>query len=413
MKKLFLMLVCSALAANAAVLKSDSADVTGELQKMLSREREVIVPARKAPYQISKTLKMSSNQKLILQPGAVLEAAPDKFHGKNDEFLRLENLENVTITGYGAEIRMRKKDYQNLNRYSKSEHRHGIILRDCKNVTISGVTVRATGGDGLYIGTRKRNVGGWCSNVTVRDCVFDDNHRQGISVISVEKLLVERCVLSNTSGTAPESGIDFEPNNPLQKLTDCVVRDTLAINNREIGFHMWLKNIQESTTPVSIRFERCVSVGGFASVHAGVGNAGAKGDVEFVDCQFINPLVNGIRVRDKNADSFGLIFRNCQISGVGDHKYTSRRGKAYNLNAPVAMFTIYKRATNPGGVVFDNMLIFDAHNRPAFVIADPIDFAANGFSNVTGTVRINSPAAEAIKLYGTTLKGAGQLKLER
>ena len=86
MKKICFLFSLLALAVNAAVFESKSKDVTAELQKMLSSEKEVIIPARKAPYQISSTLRMSSNQTLILKPGAVLEAAPDKFHGKMMNF---------------------------------------------------------------------------------------------------------------------------------------------------------------------------------------------------------------------------------------------------------------------------------------------------------------------------------------
>ena len=412
MKLLAGLLSCAILAAGAAELKTSDVDVTGQLQKLLDTESEVVVPARKQPYQVSATLSMKSNQKLLLLPGAVLEAAPDKFHGRNDEFLKLTNVENVVIRGYGAEIRMRKKDYQDLKRYSKSEWRHGIAIRNGKNVQILGITVRSTGGDGLYVGTAHKD--GYSSNITVRDAVFDDNHRQGISVISVEKLLVDRCILSNTEGTDPQAGIDFEPNSPGERLTDCVIRDTLALNNKMLGFHMWLKNMRSETPlPVSIRFERCVSVGGACAAHVGFVPAGGRGKVEFIDCQFVNAEVNGIRLRDKDLAGVELLFRNCQVSGTGVHKYTSRRGKAYDLNAPVSMFTIYKRSANPGGVVFDNLLIFDVFDRPALVIADPIDFAPNGFSNVSGTVRINSPAKEAVKLYGTKFNGAENLKLER
>lgn len=407
-----LLLAAVALTAGAAELRTDAKDVTAQLQKLLKTEREVIVPARKTPYQISSALNMSSNQKLLLLPGAVLEAAPDKFHGRNDEFLKLTNVENVVISGYGAEIRMRKKDYQDKSRYSRSEWRHGIAIRDSKNVQILGITVRATGGDGLYVGTAHKD--GYSSDIIVRDAVFDDNHRQGISIISVEKLLIDRCILSNTAGTDPEAGIDFEPNSPGERLTDCVVRDTLALNNRALGFHMWLKNIRSETPfPISIRFERCVSVGGACAAHVGFVPAGGRGKVEFVDCQFVNAEVNGIRLRDKDSKGAELVFRNCRISGTGVHKYTSRRGKQYDLNAPVSMFTIYKRSANPGGVVFDNLLIFDALDRPALVIADPIDFAADGFSKVSGTVWVNSPAAEPIKLHGTKFNGAEDLKLKR
>ena len=401
------MMVFSSLVGIGAELKSDAQDITKELQQLLRTEREVVIPARETPYQVAEPLSMSSNQTLVLQPGVVLETAPDTFHGRNDEFLSLENLENVRIHGYGAEIRMRKKDYQDLERYSRSEWRHGIAMRDCKNVAVEGLTVRASGGDGLYIGTRKPD--GFCSKVQIKECVFDDNHRQGISVISVEDLLVEHCILSNTCGTDPESGIDFEPNNPLQRLSNCIVRDTLATNNRQLGFHAWLKNITEQTTPVSIRFERCTAVGGEASTHIGCVVAGGKGKIEFADCLFTAPAVNGIRLRDKDSKGVQLSFRNCFVSNVGVKKYTSRKGKGYDLNAPIAIFTIYQRSATPGGIHFENCVVLDQERRPVLVIADPIDFALEGFSGITGTLKASSPNQEPIQLYGTKLNGEADL----
>ena len=319
-------------------------------------------------------------------------------------------LENVRIVGYGAEIRMRKKDYQDEQRYVRSEWRHGIAVRDCRNVSIEGLTVRASGGDGLYIGTRKPD--GFCSKMLVKNCVFDDNHRQGISVISAEELLIDHCILSNTNGTDPESGIDFEPNKPEQRLVNCIVRDTLACNNRQLGFHGWLKNIQEQTTPVSIRFERCTAIGGEASAHFGCIVAGGRGKVEFSDCTFTAPAVNGLRIRDKDANGVELVFRNCFISQVGVKKYTSRKGRGYDLNAPIAMFTIYQRTATPGGVRFENCVVVDGEKRPAIVLADPIDFAPDGFSNVTGTLNVSTPNSEVMKLYGTTLTDAENMKIK-
>ena len=410
MKTLFLAPVLACLTGLGAELKSSALDVTMELQQLLNSEREVVVPAREEPYLVGKPLAMSSNQTLLLKPGTVLLAAPDAFHDKNDEFLTLENLENVHIVGYGAEIRMRKKDYQDEQRYVRSEWRHGIAVRDCRNVSIEGLTVRASGGDGLYIGTRKPD--GFCSKMLVKNCVFDDNHRQGISVISAEELLIDHCILSNTNGTDPESGIDFEPNKPEQRLVNCIVRDTLACNNRQLGFHGWLKNIQEQTTPVSIRFERCTAIGGEASAHFGCIVAGGRGKVEFSDCTFTAPAVNGLRIRDKDANGVELFFRNCFISQVGVKKYTSRKGRGYDLNAPIAMFTIYQRTATPGGVRFENCVVVDGEKRPAIVLADPIDFAPDGFSNVTGTLNVSTPNSEVMKLYGTTLTDAENMKIK-
>ena len=411
MKTMVAALACACLAGIGAELKSGADEVTAELQSLLAREAEVVVPAREKPYLVGATLRMRSNQTLVLKPGAVLAAAPDRFHGKNDEFLALDGLENVRLHGYGAEIRMRKQDYQDARRYGRSEWRHGIVVRDCRKVVIEGVTVRSSGGDGLYIGTLKPD--GYSADIVVRDCVFDDNHRQGISVISAERLLVEHCILSNTSGTDPESGIDFEPNKPTQRLVECVVRDTLAVNNRQLGFHGWLKNVTAETRPVSIRFERCTAIGGEASAHIGCVVAGGRGAIEFADCVFTGPKVHGIRLRDKDARGVGLVFRNCFISQVGVKKYTSRRGKGYDLNAPIALFTIYKRSATPGGVRFEECRIIDGEKRPAIVVADPIDFAADGFSRITGTLSVSTPNAQVMQLHGTRLEASTDLQIRR
>ena len=62
-------------------------------------------------------------------------------------------------------------------------------------------------------------------DVVIRNCISHDNDRQGISVISAVNLLVDNCVFSSTRGTAPEAGIDLEPDTPDQRLVNCVIRN--------------------------------------------------------------------------------------------------------------------------------------------------------------------------------------------
>lgn len=80
-------------------------------------------------------------------------------------------------------------------------------------------------------------------------------HRQGISVISAKKLLIEDCTFQKTDGTAPRAGIDFEPNGPDESLTDCVVRNCTFRENAGYGMLFALHNIGKD--PVSIRVEGC------------------------------------------------------------------------------------------------------------------------------------------------------------
>src|ERR1039458_585216 len=125
-----------------------------------------------------------------------------------DSLLSATGQSNLVIRGYGRTLRMQKRDYQNPP-YSKAEWRMGIALRGCRHVLIEGLRVESTGGDGFYVdggGTF-----GWSEDITLRNCTAYDNHRQGLSVISVENLLVENCLFANTWGTAPEAGIDLEP----------------------------------------------------------------------------------------------------------------------------------------------------------------------------------------------------------
>jgi hypothetical protein len=44
-----------------------------------------------------------------------------------------------------------------------------------------------------------------------------------MSIVSGVKVFVADCELTNTRGTAPEAGIDLEPNSPLDSLQDIVI----------------------------------------------------------------------------------------------------------------------------------------------------------------------------------------------
>lgn len=68
-------------------------------------------------------------------------------------------------------------------------------------------------------------------------------------------------MLKGTAGTAPEAGIDFEPNGPTERLVNCVMRRCSSENNRGLGYHFYLNQLDASSPPISIRLEDCVSRG--------------------------------------------------------------------------------------------------------------------------------------------------------
>jgi hypothetical protein len=149
---------------------------------------------------------------------------------------------------------MRKQDYRKPP-YAKAEWRMCLSLLGCNNVKVFGLRLASSGGDGIYIGRTEKNAG--CADIHIRGVVCEDHYRQGISVISARHLLVDRCVLRGTEGTAPAAGIDFEPNRADEFLVDCTVRKCLVEKNSYYGLLFVAGNLTEQSEPVSIRVENC------------------------------------------------------------------------------------------------------------------------------------------------------------
>ncbi|HVV71969.1 MAG TPA: right-handed parallel beta-helix repeat-containing protein, partial [Verrucomicrobiae bacterium] len=215
-------------AANAAWWGFDPTDTTVSLQAALDSGAHVLtIPYMGAPW-IVRPLQLRSGQEILIEPGVVILAKRGEFRGTGDSLFTATGQSNIVIRGYGACLRMHKRDYQKPP-YQRAEWRMGIALHGCRHVLIEGLRVESTGGDGFYI-----DGGGdqeWSEDITLRDCVAYDNHRQGVSVISAVDLLIENCLFSTTWGTAPEAGIDLEPDTEKQRLVNCVIRNSVFENN--------------------------------------------------------------------------------------------------------------------------------------------------------------------------------------
>ena len=190
----------------------NSTDATVALQTALSSNASsLLIDDIGRPWVVGPLfLSNVTNMVVEFQPAVHILARQNLFHGKHDSLLRISQAQNLTINGNGALLQMRRDDYAqpargtcpSCSNYSKAEWRSGIWLEHSDGVTLRGLTVVESGGDGVYI------AGG--NNTYIVDCVFDRNYRQGMSVIAAVNLTVERTVFSNTAGTAPAAGVDRE-----------------------------------------------------------------------------------------------------------------------------------------------------------------------------------------------------------
>ena len=240
--------------ARAEAWGYDAADSTDALQAALdSGARRLVISRQAGPWVVSRTLALPSDLELVFEEGAELKAAPGAFLKNTDMLLKARRCTNLVLRGRGV-VTMLRSEYQGRpDIYPPGEHRHTLGLFGCENVRIEDLTLRESGGDGIYVNG--------CRDVVIAGVVLDGHHRQGMSVISAENLLLTNSVIRNTRGTAPQCGIDFEPNGPDERLVNCRVADCRFENNAESGINVSLVLTSQSV-PVDIVVERCVFQGG-------------------------------------------------------------------------------------------------------------------------------------------------------
>jgi hypothetical protein len=88
----------------------------------------------------------------------------------------------------------------------------GIGIYNCDSITIKHVHISECWGDGITVGAQKIfSAPNPSTRVYIIGVVSDSNRRQGLSIGQVSGVTVDSCFFINTSGTAPQDGIDIEP----------------------------------------------------------------------------------------------------------------------------------------------------------------------------------------------------------
>ena len=335
-------------------------DSTEIIQRALDSGAPTLVFDRQAGPWITRPLVARSNQELVFEDGVELLAKKGEFRGIRDYLLRCESVSNLVIRGLGPSggtFRMHKRDYQKPP-YSRSEWRYTLRLCGVENVRVENMHFVSSGGDGIVIGAW---AGKSAKNVVIRNCVCDDNHRQGISLCGGEDILIENVVLSNTCGTPPQAGIDFEPDHPTEKLARITLRNVLSKDNAGNGYAFYFANMRERSEPVSITLENCRAEGNRSSVALTANSKrdsdSVKGLVSFVNCAFSGARSHAVSLSGIPSGAADVFFSNCIISNTAPDSQTA--DVSFSAGTP--------RQGMPDGVKLNNLTIFQPTNRPWFV----------------------------------------------
>lgn len=300
--------------ANVSWWGFDKDDSTAYIQAALnSKARKLTLDSRLGTW-FSRPLRGRSDLELVVPEGVELCAKRGEFKQGYDWLLTFDNVTNVTLSG-GGTIRMWMEDYTNKTLYAWSEWRHALSFRSCHNVLVENLRIADSGGDGIYLGRKGYSASN--TDVVIRNVTLTRNNRQGISVITADRLLIENCVMEGTCGTPPMAGIDFEPNSPRDMLRDIVVRNCVARDNHGAGFDFSVCNLDATSPEISILLENCRSEGNYHPMkhHSAYDPITRfRGEVLFRNCLFNDrdKSLKGFRSSEKRTVSF--TFENCKAA---------------------------------------------------------------------------------------------------
>jgi len=307
---------------------------------------------------------------------------------KGDCLFKVVSQSDIVFDGNDTIFHMQRAEY--IAEYpNTSEYRHVLWLAGCTNVSISSVILKDSGGDGLVL---TRDFRDWnhpyCENIDIYDVTCDNNYRNGITIGTAETVTISDCVIKNTDGTSPQSGIDFEPaleSVALSRLKNIVVRDCSFEGNDECGILIALQHLSSGSEPVSILVEN-VNISSSPSTNAdNVGIAvlfvysdlDASGTIKFKNVTVEDTVKRNLDIRGKSKDGPSLAFEECIFKDTSS-----------TTGWPICIRANDENVTYPGGIELVRCRVYEDHNVGAIEAAGDIGSGGLTLYDVTGDIYV-------------------------
>ncbi|MDO6807529.1 PKD domain-containing protein [Zobellia galactanivorans] len=326
---------------------------------------------------------------IVFEAGVVLRAKPGAYGGVSDHIFQMVSPTNITIEGNGATFQMNKSEY------TSGEGRHGLSIYGGKDIKISDLIIKDTGGDGIFITRTSSKT--FSENITLTNITSQNNRRQGMSITSGENIYIRNCKFINTSGTKPEAGVDLEPDYPYERLVNINFSNCQFSGNDSSGFHLATLKMNSSSTPISVKVTDSEFSHNMKSPSEGVTgteiylsqgatNNPVKGEIRFERIQF-NGSTDRIIFSRKAHDSFKVVFKDCIAKNIG----TNESRGLIELQAS-------STETSLGGFVFENFRMEYNKNVPFMEINAPnSNFTVR---DISGSFTIVEPNNNPLKYSG-------------
>jgi polygalacturonase len=185
------------------------------------------------------SINMKTNVTLnMVDTTRILKAKPtasDRFY-----VIKMVNVSSAKVTGG----KIMGERTQHLG--TTGEWGVGIGIYGCWSARVTDTHIVNCWGDGITIGSSVLFSAPNSSKLCVfTNVVCDNNRRQGLSIGEVDSLIVNSSTFTHTNGTAPQDGIDIEPDADTAQrvhITNCLIA-----YNTKVGVEM---NAKTTTTAV-------------------------------------------------------------------------------------------------------------------------------------------------------------------
>lgn len=166
-----------------------------------------------------------------------------------------------------------------------TEHKHGVQAQGVADLTLRNVRVVNCKGDGVYIG---RSGSVHSARVVMSHCAVTGAYRNGLSVIDLTDGKFDFCDFTASVGTAPQAGVDVEPNSNADTVSDLRFVACTMSGNAGYGF-------TATMYPGGLLQERVALVGCAINDNTlqGVYLVGTTG-IEFVGCEIDSNAQDGV-----------------------------------------------------------------------------------------------------------------------
>lgn len=348
----------------------DPADSTYYLQSAMNSGAKKLIVGNTGSDWIVGPLKVPGNIEVVFKDGVVVRAKEGEFKARRDQLFNITEKENVTLRGEGNVLfEMRKADYRDPARYSGSGHRHTVNIMGSRNVLIQNLTLRSSGGDGVYISPTWTYPYKESDNIIIDRVVSEDHLRQGISITGGRNILLRDSVFNDTEGAMPQCGIDIEPNFPEGSIVNFVAENCDFNGNARSGIILALKSLDETSEPVSITFRDCRISGNDTGIrvhNTGSGTPEARGRIEFIDCVISGNRNESLSISQHVVKNMDLVFKNILIDN------RDSRLEAFRISSA--------HPENIHGLRIEGLTVIEDEERP------PIRFISRFGNGIVGAV---------------------------